>query len=70
MISINQSRFNSPAPKSEQFNIRGGDQNDQQNQLGTEVIARVKKLAVEKPLVIVAAGLAIGVLSGLMLKRR
>ena len=70
MISINQSRFNSPAPKSEQFNSRGVDQNDQQNQLGTEVIARVKKLAVEKPLVIVAAGLAIGVLSGLMLKRR
>ena len=70
MISLNQNRFNPPVPKNEQFKSRGGDLNDQQNQLGTEVIARVKKLAVEKPLVIVAAGLAIGVLSGLMLKRR
>ena len=37
---------------------------------GSEVMSRVKKLAVEKPLIVVGAGLALGLLSGFVLKRR
>ena len=39
-------------------------------QMGDLAVAQVKKLAVEKPVVVVAAGLAIGVLTGFILKRK
>ena len=70
MISMNENRFDTHNLRDNRIadRVSSGDENS--GQLGTEVIARVKKLAVEKPLVVVAAGLAIGVLSGFMLKRK
>ena len=46
------------------------DTGEQAQELGGEIVARVKQFAVEKPVVVVAAGLAIGVLAGLILKRK
>ena len=46
------------------------DAESQAKPLSEEVVAQVKKLAVAKPVVIVAAGLALGVLTGLILKRK
>ena len=46
------------------------DTGEQAQELGGEIVARVKQFAAEKPVVVVAAGLAIGVLAGLILKRK
>ena len=69
MISLNEERFDQHAYRSSNSTESANNYTDQAAQIGEEVLARVKKLAVEKPLVVVAAGLAIGVLSGFMLKR-
>ncbi|MDB2687556.1 hypothetical protein N9Y42_10130 [Mariniblastus sp.] len=60
-----ETQSQTPAQASHQISSDG----DEQNQFAGEIVAKVKKLAVEKPVVVVAAGLAIGVLAGFMLKR-
>ena len=70
MISINESRFDSHVQRSEPVSGSENESNSQMTQLGAELISRVRTLAVEKPLVVVVAGLAVGVLSGFLIKRR
>ena len=70
MISMNEKRFDSDALRNLHADEQSSDDDSQQDSFGNDLMARVKKLAVEKPLVVVAAGLAVGVLSGLILKRK
>ena len=70
MISMNEERVDSDVRQPGHSNGQANSTIGQHSQLGVEVVARMKKLAVERPLLVVAAGLAVGVFSGLMLKRR
>ncbi|QEG20376.1 hypothetical protein [Mariniblastus fucicola] len=49
---------------------RESDQDNSQLQLGSEILSKVRDYAAAKPMTIVAAGLAIGIVSGLILKRK
>ena len=70
MISINESRFDSHVQHNQPVSRATDNDDSQVNEFGTKLISRVKKLAVDKPLVVVVAGLAVGVLSGILIKRR
>ena len=70
MISINKNRLDTHEQLDRKAVEQVRDTGEQERQLSGEIIAQVKKLAVEKPVVVVAAGLAIGVVTGLILKRR
>ena len=66
---MNTNRLETPTEPNERTSNQPRDSDDQQ-QLGVEMIAKVKQFAVEQPVAVVAAGLAIGVLTGLILKRK
>ena len=70
MISMSKNRIETQVQPDQQALDQTRVTSDQAKQLGGEIVAQVKKLAIEKPVVVVAAGLAIGVLTGLILKRK
>ena len=70
MISMNNSRFDSKFQHDAAKNSDAAINDGQLKQFGTELVSRARSLAVEKPLVVVVAGLAVGVLSGFLVKRR
>ena len=67
---MHKNRIDTPSQAARQVSNLSSDNANQAKQIGGEIVTQVKKLATEKPVVVVAAGLAIGVLTGFLLKRR
>ena len=70
MIARIKNRIDMQAQPTEQTVKQTQDGEEQDGKLSDELIFQMRKFAVAQPVVVVAAGLAIGVLTGFILKRK